>query len=212
MSRSREEGMEERIIEAAMAVFGERGFQATTLKDIAAGAGISTGSIYTYFHDKEALFQAAASYGWDRFSVELAIIADSGVGREERIASLLDKGFAALTQALPLLRGMLFDASKQHLVEPGMERVIAAIDRLLSPDTGEGEGPGRIFGRKARQSLIKLLVTGIMFSAALGDPEQSPEALADFRFAVISFMRLLESSRKEGAVLPALPGEQGTEA
>ena len=63
MARLRDEGMETRIIRSAMDVFGEQGFQATTLKDIAAGAGISTGSIYTYFKDKEALFQATVLYG-----------------------------------------------------------------------------------------------------------------------------------------------------
>ncbi|HTX71412.1 MAG TPA: helix-turn-helix domain-containing protein [Rectinemataceae bacterium] len=203
MARTREEGMEIRIIEAAMAVFGERGFQATTLKDIATGAGISTGSIYTYFADKESLFQAAVSYGWDRFSAELAVLADSDASREQRLAALLDKGFAALTQALPLLRGMLFDASRHNLVEPGMERVTSAIDRLLTPDEEEEGGPGRVFAAKARQSLIKILVTGILFSAALGAPDQSPEALENFRYAVISFLRLVERSWKQKEALLA---------
>ncbi|HUW41332.1 MAG TPA: TetR/AcrR family transcriptional regulator [Rectinemataceae bacterium] len=191
MARSRDEGMERRIIEAAMEVFGEQGFQATTLKDIAAGAGISTGSIYTYFKDKEALFQAAVLYGWDSFNTELAALAESGVDREARLSFLLDRGFAALTQALPLLRGMLFDASKQRLVEPQLERVIASIDRLLAPDQGEGpDEEGRLLELRPRQALIRILVTGILFGAALGDSNDAEERLGNLRFAVLAFLRL----------------------
>ncbi|MGO8692437.1 MAG: TetR/AcrR family transcriptional regulator [Rectinemataceae bacterium] len=209
MARLRDEGMETRIIRSAMDVFGEQGFQATTLKDIAAGAGISTGSIYTYFKDKEALFQATVLYGWDSFNAELAALAASGAGREERLSLLLDKGFAALTQALPLLRGMLFDADKQHLVEPQLERVIASIDRLLSPGPernagGEAEASpfpssaaeasetGR--AQRPRQALIRILITGILFSAALGEPEGAADMLGNLRFAVVSFLRFVQNS------------------
>ena len=190
MARSRDEGMERRIIGAAMEVFGEQGFQATTLKDIAAGAGISTGSIYTYFKDKEALFQTAVLFGWDSFNADLAALAESGADREARLSFLLDRGFSSLAQALPLLRGMLFDASKQRLVEPQLERVIASIDRLLSPDRSEVSDDAIPLERSPRQALIRILVTGILFSAALGESKGAGERLDNLRFAVLAFLRL----------------------
>src|SRR5512146_3320254 len=44
------------IIEAAADEFGERGLAATRLEDIAKCAGVSKGTIYLYFPNKEALF------------------------------------------------------------------------------------------------------------------------------------------------------------
>ena len=43
------------ILEAAAAVFGEKGFQRATMKDIAARAGIVPGTIYLYFRNKDDL-------------------------------------------------------------------------------------------------------------------------------------------------------------
>lgn len=45
------------IIEAALAVFGERGLAASRLDDIAKRAGLSKGTIYLYFPNKEELFR-----------------------------------------------------------------------------------------------------------------------------------------------------------
>ncbi len=46
------------IIAAALSEFAERGFAATKLDDVAARAGISKGTVYLYFADKNALFEA----------------------------------------------------------------------------------------------------------------------------------------------------------
>jgi AcrR family transcriptional regulator len=45
------------ILEAALDVFAERGLGAARLEDIAKRAGLSKGTIYLYFPNKEALFQ-----------------------------------------------------------------------------------------------------------------------------------------------------------
>src|SRR6187397_845893 len=44
-------------LEAALALFVEKGFAATRLDDVAARAGLSKAAIYLYFKDKTALFQ-----------------------------------------------------------------------------------------------------------------------------------------------------------
>lgn len=48
----------EQILDAALSVFGARGYQKATTKDIADAAGISPGLIYHYFKDKEDLFRS----------------------------------------------------------------------------------------------------------------------------------------------------------
>src|SRR6266702_1539763 len=46
------------IVAAALEVFGERGFAATKLADVARRAGVTQGTVYLYFDSKEALFKA----------------------------------------------------------------------------------------------------------------------------------------------------------
>src|SRR5437763_17205259 len=46
------------IVEAAFAVFAEKGFAAARLDEIAARAGVSKGALYLYFETKEELFRA----------------------------------------------------------------------------------------------------------------------------------------------------------
>src|SRR3979411_1665379 len=42
---------------AALDLFGERGFAAARLDDVATRAGVAKGTLYLYFHSKEALFE-----------------------------------------------------------------------------------------------------------------------------------------------------------
>lgn len=52
------EATREAIIEAAYQLFIEHGYHGTSMRDIAAGASITAGSIYNHFTDKEQIFKA----------------------------------------------------------------------------------------------------------------------------------------------------------
>ena len=49
--------MRTRLLDAAGELFAARGYAATGMRDLAAAAGVSTGSLYHYFPDKRALFE-----------------------------------------------------------------------------------------------------------------------------------------------------------
>lgn len=63
------------ILDAALDLFGERGFFGTTLRDVAAAVGIRESAIYNYFPGKQALFEAL-------------IDAEQDVKRERIVAAL----------------------------------------------------------------------------------------------------------------------------
>lgn len=56
--RRRKEARPQEILEAALAVFAEKGFSAARMEDISRRAGVTKGTIYLYFESKEALFKA----------------------------------------------------------------------------------------------------------------------------------------------------------
>jgi AcrR family transcriptional regulator len=54
----RKDARPEEIIAAALELFVERGYASTRLEDVAARAGVSKGTLYLYFENKEDLFKA----------------------------------------------------------------------------------------------------------------------------------------------------------
>ena len=59
MAQVLKEEVQNRIVQAAVGVFARKGYAAATIGEIAAAAGISTGNVYRYYENKEALFDDA---------------------------------------------------------------------------------------------------------------------------------------------------------
>jgi TetR/AcrR family transcriptional repressor of mexJK operon len=65
--QARSKQTKEKIVQAAIRLFQERGYEKTTSNDIAAEAGVSVGSFYVYFTDKRQLLLTI----FDRLADEL---------------------------------------------------------------------------------------------------------------------------------------------
>ncbi|ADJ45089.1 TetR family transcriptional regulator [Amycolatopsis mediterranei S699] len=63
------------IVEAGAAVFGERGYHAASMDEIAARVGITAAALYRHFPNKYALFAACANVMADRLVAALAEVA-----------------------------------------------------------------------------------------------------------------------------------------
>lgn len=58
MAQVKKSGMREAILESGFGLFARKGFTATTMADIARGAGMTVGNTYVYFDSKLAIFYA----------------------------------------------------------------------------------------------------------------------------------------------------------
>jgi AcrR family transcriptional regulator len=58
LQEERSERSRTAILDAALDLFSHHGYGATSMRDIAGQAGVSTGSVYHHFKDKESIFQA----------------------------------------------------------------------------------------------------------------------------------------------------------
>jgi len=76
----RKEARPEEITAAALELFVERGYAATRLEDVAARAGVSKGTVYLYFDNKEELFKAVVREGLVSPLVAMKGLADSFEG------------------------------------------------------------------------------------------------------------------------------------
>ena len=90
------------ICAAALQVFGEKGFAAARLDEIARRAGVSKGTLYLYFKDKEDLFRAVVR---DTIAPNLeavrAMLAGADLPFAETIRLFLPR-FAELTTRVPV--------------------------------------------------------------------------------------------------------------
>lgn len=70
MARKRQEEKSEAsqnaVLDAGLALFSTQGYRATTLREIAAKAGLSVGNIYHHFPDKHAIYQRLIERYWER--------------------------------------------------------------------------------------------------------------------------------------------------
>lgn len=79
----------EQILAAAAVCFAERGFQPTTMDDIARGAQLSKGSLYWHFQNKRELFLAVL----DAVAVDLFRVWEERAASEPDILAVLESIF-----------------------------------------------------------------------------------------------------------------------
>ena len=97
----------EQILDAALRLWTEHGFDATTVDALAREAGVAKGTVYLYFATKEELFAAAV----ERWSLlpDLAALGSTfgALPLEEAVPRLAEQLWARLRSAAPLA-GLLF--------------------------------------------------------------------------------------------------------
>jgi AcrR family transcriptional regulator len=183
MARTRDKEKPAQIIEAAFAVFGDIGYEATVIKNIAEKAGISSGTIYTYFNDKRDLFRAAAQEGWNRFLRQIREIAESPEPADARVRQVIEIGFSNLKISLPLLRGMLFESTQMKILQQSLLELCRLLDRLFAD---RPEGAAHLTTDPAQQRfLIRVTVIGVLFSAALAEPAQVDREIDQLKETII---------------------------
>lgn len=91
----------ERLFDAWAALTAERGYEAVTLADVAARAGLARSAIYNYFADKEALLFAYADREVARFLAVLADAFDGSASSFDRLRTYIELQFADFASRPP---------------------------------------------------------------------------------------------------------------
>lgn len=77
------------IIEAAAELFAEKGFRATTVRDIAEVAGILSGSLYAHIDTKEDLYLEIVRRAANDFAAAVAPIVDSQASPDVKLERMI---------------------------------------------------------------------------------------------------------------------------
>ena len=93
----------EQILEAAATIFSQFGLYQARMEDIAAAAGVSKGTIYLYFKDKDSLIQALAEQLFAQELANLQRAYDTTGTAVERLTSFYETLIAEEAEVLPLM-------------------------------------------------------------------------------------------------------------
>jgi AcrR family transcriptional regulator len=128
------------ILDAVIRLLKRRGAAAISTNGIAAAAGVSIGSVYQYFPDKQAIFVALHQRHIERVDQVLERkISESANEPLERLVSKLMEGMIEVHAADPELATLL-DAEVPHRADGPTEfsqRLHASLRKALAPHAGE---------------------------------------------------------------------------
>jgi AcrR family transcriptional regulator len=96
-----------RIVAAALTLFRERGFEAATMRDIAAAAGVATGAAYYYFPSKEAIVLEFYRSSAEEMQARLESALQDVSGLEHRLTELIRVKLAQFAPNRAVLRALL---------------------------------------------------------------------------------------------------------
>jgi len=130
---ARGEETRRRIIDVALRLFAERGYEGASTREIAKAAGVNAPALQYYFDNKEGVYQACAQHIVDS-SVEHFLPA---VERAEAVLARADASADDLFEAF----GGLLDAIAEHQLLPDD----AEHRRLFMAHEQVGQGPNLIF-------------------------------------------------------------------
>ena len=111
------------IIDAAAAVFAEKGYHGSSTKDIADRLGIRQGSLYYYFESKESALEEVCQIGVEGFVQRLEAILARDISPEEMLRAAVHTHLAPLEDRPNYVR--VFQRQR-HELPPARRRKITA--------------------------------------------------------------------------------------
>src|SRR5262249_43416394 len=118
-----------RILEAAMDLFRRKGFEETTMREIAAGAGMAIGAAYYYFDSKDAIVLAF----YDQAQAEMIPQLEGALAKskdlKERLRALLEIKLRYFEPNRRLLGALAVHTDPEHSLSPFSERTRAIRER-----------------------------------------------------------------------------------
>jgi len=150
--RRRKEARPSEILDAALDCFAEHGFAATRLDDVAHRAGITKGTLYLYFPNKEELFKAV---------VAQALVPN--LERGEALLSEADKRVAEPPSAAALLAQLMHGWAELARLPAG------AIPKIVVSEAGNFPDLARFYREQVVDRGMSLLSRVLQFGIGRGE-------------------------------------------
>lgn len=133
----------QKVLDAARDLFAERGYEPATIRDIARGAGMSTGAVFANFQDKAELFETVLTEDMGRLADTLKAGAGQGSVRDRLVAALA-AGYHNTLDHLPLFQAIVARSwfqpkDAEHRARVSTRKLTAVISDILRDGVGQSE-------------------------------------------------------------------------
>ena len=134
----------QKVLDAARQLFAERGYEPATIRDIAKGAGMSTGAVFANFQDKAELFEAVLATDMARLAETMTAAAAIEGSVRERLLSALAAGYHGSLEQLPLVQAVIARSWFQPVAaemrtRAAIKPILSVVTDALQAGVGEGE-------------------------------------------------------------------------
>ena len=169
----------QRIMDAAERVFADKTFDRVNMREIAAAAGVSPATIYTYFPDQETLFIETALRGAERLRDRFDAASRAGNPSPAETARLyidyiMDHYECLRMSQHCLLYGRFRSSESLERIGETYRGLFERIDRVLAARAGDEEV-------RHRTHLFFAALNGILFTFGRYPGRNREEALAHMR-------------------------------
>ena len=145
----------QRLLAAAIDMFGQKSFESTTMRDLARAVGIKAPAIYNHYPSKEEILAAALIWVMEDFNQQMFGQDDSNAAPVDRLKGILERyvrhqldkpdlneGFSVLLRSSALLRVQRQDAQEEvmRLVRV-FAKVTSSIVKAIIKDLGDEAPP-----------------------------------------------------------------------
>ena len=107
-----------RILEAALAVFRERGFERATMREIASAAEVAVGAAYYYFESKDAIVMAFYERSQREMRARIEASLAESKTLEQRLQAIISTKFECFGPNRKLLGALSAHSDPEHPLSP----------------------------------------------------------------------------------------------
>ena len=187
----------EALLDAAAELLRDREPEAITVRDLAATAGVPTGTLYQFFADKESVLQALAV----RFLTAMPGVLDGALGSgggdwSDTVGRVVD-GYAGMVREHPAIRRLWLSGTLDAATRSIERETDATIAIRLGTVLREQAGTRR--GTPEQWRTLVALIDGLLRHAFTEDPGGDRVALREARRAACAYA---------GGVLGTTPSER----
>ncbi len=181
------------ILDVAEKIFSQKPFDDVNMRDLAKEVGISPGSIYTYFPDKESLYVEVSLRGYERAVSIMNEMVNSGNDTLDKVAvrymeEMIDNyDYMRIVQHCVMDGKFRTQESIDQLKDVSRE-LFAVFDRILTKETGTSN-------LRLMTHLIFSVLNGIVFTFGKYPGRTREEGVAHMKRLAGLFITLLNKER-----------------
>lgn len=132
----------QRVIDAAMSLGLEGGYEAVQMRDVAARADVAMGTVYRYFTSKDHLLAATLVHWVELLDARLAQQPARGSSPDERVLDALDRALRAMGRQPKLVAAVFTSLSSPDAGAVGCQQQITRLmEGIVTRAIGEPQPP-----------------------------------------------------------------------